>query len=539
MESFVLKIISRYAGVFNTSYDKDNYNTAIFWSLLLIQKHKIIDLWIEKSIPYISKKLKIQFWFLTSLYSLYISKSEFSKEINYIKNGWNINDLDLSFDQKINLINKLFLVFSLNDVIDRFLIVKEWYINELEKFFKKKIWTKQERELRKEKIEIFDSSYHLNVLENNKFIFYALVYLKSLFSLDKFNKLKIKEKEFLENFYKVSLDKFKISDLEVDDYLLSLSKKSSIADVLSKKIDIKKASLWFKEFIDILWLDIDVLTSPDYANFSANFEYIKVPTWESFSTFSLYDFVNLCVHEIETHNYCFKNTLRVSWAKFSMPDNSLRDEWLAKYNEKLLFWTSKDTILPWHNILRLFAWEEFSGFSYFKFLELVQELDWNAPWTRLRFLRYKKFYSFDLPWTLWKDLAYDIGLDWVRWYFDSIKSEKSIIAYLSLWFLRVSPDYIDLSKAYLEALLEKNWVNKNSNIEILDFFKKSKLYYRWFYVDYILYMLENEEYNEIDFRKKLKKSFDFLPDDAFDFFIKDIPRKRLDKLVWFLLENVK
>lgn len=546
MKKIISNIISKYDQLTNTYYDEDNYNISVFWVLLKLEKEKLQNMWISESIKVVGKRLSILMWYINFLRDRYIERLSFTDAtINSLKKyarKWDKKYLRLEYlsqEERQKAVEAVFTIWPLTEIIDQIMMIKYGYINELEKLFKEKIWDKKERMIRQEQIQKFDVNYHFwYILDKKTFSYRSLLYFYSCLKKENFNYLQDEEKDFLKKLFRKILKKHGIEKNKIKkDY--EKIEKISHNKVLDKKLDIKDAIELFKEFISISGLEIEVSDSPDYSNFAANFSQLKVPTWNSFSHISIYEFLILCAHEIETHNYCFHNTLKLTWEKITLPFNNIRDEWLAKANELLLFKRFKSKIEPNHNLLRLFIWKEIRWKNYLYFLKVLEKIDLNAKWLNKRFLRYKKFYSFDLQWTFSKDICYDTWTNWAKKYLDKLKKERSIIPYLSLELLRVWHNSLDLSEIYLTNILEKNNIDTKNNKEVIKFFKKQWYVFRWFYSDYILYNLVNKKYVEEEFLKTMKKDYYFLPSDCIKYFSDFIDKEKLNKIIKMIKEKSK
>jgi len=544
MNKIISSILGKYSQLINTYYDEDNFNIPVFSVLLKLEKEQIKEMWIGKSIKVINKRLSILMGYVTFLQNRYIEKLPFSKEVisnlkKYARK-WGKKHLTfskLNLDEKEKAIEALFTIWPLIEVIDQIMMIKYGFINELEKFFNEKINDKNERMIRQEQICKFDSSYHFSYfLDNNIFRYRAMLYFYYCMKRDDFCNLEESEQYYFKKIFRIISKKYDISkdDIKKD---FSEIEHISYSKALNRSLSIDDVIVWFEKFTSAVWLNTTVSSSKNYTNFAVNFNQIKIPTWDAFSKITLYEFLKLCIHEVETHWYCFHNTLLSTWQKITLPQNNIRDEWLAKINELLLLKSFKKKIKPNHNMLRIFIWKELSWKQYLYFLKILEKIDHKAKWLNKRFLRYKKFYASDLPWSFSKDVCYDVWTYWARKHLDKLKDEKSIIPYISLQFLRVWHRNLSFSEAYLRNILKKNSINENSNKDVINFLIKEWYMLKWFNTDYILHNLLNKKYIEVDFHKKMKKNYYFIPSDAIKYLIENIPRKKLDEIVTFLKEK--
>jgi hypothetical protein len=348
--------------------------------------------------------------------------------------------------------------------------------------------------------------------------FYISNYLYRLDSIDQ---------KIIIIFYKNTCDKYKININILEKKANSFEEINLWNDNLSKKVSINQLSKNFEDFINYLWVEFKILENPDFINFSVTWTSVNIPTWKKFSELKIWiDMLRLMKHEIWTHVFTRNNTVKMIWEYLTMPYQNEREEWLATYNESLLFWINDKYSIPSYNLIRILMWEELYWKEFLKMLGIIEKLDKKTKWAKKRFYRYKRFFPRDLPWVLSRDISYNIWRIKIWRYLNKHRNTKSIIPFLSLYILRVSMDDLWLSSMYLKSYLQKNKIGLNKNKDILRFLKNKWFLFESFYVDALLYITKNNLVNlswyQDKFISHLKDKYYFLPDDFFKF---DIPLK--------------
>lgn len=79
MKKVISCILKKYSQLINTYYDEDDFNIPIFTNLLKLEKGKIKNLWIQKSIKEINKRLNILIGYVSFLQKKYMEKLPYSK----------------------------------------------------------------------------------------------------------------------------------------------------------------------------------------------------------------------------------------------------------------------------------------------------------------------------------------------------------------------------------------------------------------------------------------------------------------------------
>ena len=505
----------------------ESYNFVLFTDLLKFTPTIFQDAGFEKSQEMISNRLKVvegEFEVIQEAYMNYINslniESNFKIKLNELSlSEEDISDffLKLSPSLTIDILNLVLELKTLEDILRKIQMLKEAFIFELEYFF----WEIADDEVREsalEEVKDFDEEINFGeITDNDTFLEDSLNYLW-YFLLNFWYKIPDEDLKLLKTFYKDTFKKYNLdfSDISLIDEIEDIRS----CETLSQNVPIKKVVSEFKDYIEKLWLDYRINQSENYWNFSVTWSHVNIPKWSKFKQIEeWYWMLRLMKHEIWTHAFTRNNTYNLTWKYLSLPWQIVREEWLAIFNESILFWELDIKQLPSSNYIRILFWQELEWDDFYTHLHALEKLDWATNQIDKRFERYKRYFPKDLDWVMSRDLSYNVWFDFVTEYINKLTSENSMIQYLSLYFIRVSPEDMWISTKYLESYLQVNWIELADNDEILDFLSEKWFLFESFYVDYNLYCIDNKETNEEirikNFIKHIKETYHFLPPEFF------------------------
>lgn len=270
--------------------------------------------------------------------------------------------------------------------------------------------------------------------------------------------------------------------------------KNILEKLKSEKIEASDYLVWFNSFIKSYEvMDFEVKLNPSLKSISDWPKWFEIPDNEDFREIDIARFLNLNIHENDTHNVTEHNWRLLLWS-IRWAWSTEKDEWLAILMENMLkFWNQifKTDPKTWLSIIDEEMVQFNNNFIYIAFseilddnelmdfLEIMDKCEKDIISPKNRFLRLKRM---NKSWWQKKDCSY------TRWLFKAIKLINQNI--LSRWKSGVSFDDMFLAKVWFDEIRMIKEIKEKNNIETIS---------PMFWSDMLIYNLFTRKNKDEDF----------------------------------------
>lgn len=503
------------------------------FSTIVSEANKNIFSWdLEKIIEMTYTYEKINNWFLfnITLFESFLNyknkknidflflKKEFdiksNQKLEYIKNILS----DLKFVTKISnadKVKKTILIWSLNYVSDILNLCRNWFVFELEKAWFIHHFSNEKINNLVTKNELIEKRIFWDFVSDvNHEFSYWYNFIKKHHE-KKSNLLVLEDKEKMDIYLnKLCLFK-KWRILESKTY----HKKFLKWDFMKKKIHRKDYSEIFDMICD--FYELPQRTKFTKAGSIYDWEtFLEIPLDEKHEYLPVSRVLKLISHEIESHYINSYNSKTLLW-NFRWAKNLAKEEWLAKFMEKIFIWYDLENIGDLsESFFVLLAWEILSWNEFKDFLKIIsKEYKLKTSYIKI-FIRAKRNYSINVKWVQHKDTTY------FRWLECTIKYLLDWGDFRKLFLWKVS--FGDLDKLF------GLYINWNKKIILPVFFS-----------DIIYYNLSSKSKDEHfkfevnNFYLYLKKKYWFLDLDCFEIKKHIISKeKKIKKIISYFEDKI-
>lgn len=361
---------------------------------------------------FINKTIFVDFawWKITdNPYSLYeLAKTKLQEKLNETNHY-------ILLLESVNNPSQLILVNSLKYLQNILEITLLGLPFELEKMKAKSKQSMQQANLNIDKIQKLEQGlYGWNVLDKQTEISMSYNYLSWLF-INSHSLLTDQQQKLFLDWLQLIKSKIYFTNWK-NNHILNY--RNELDEKWQKYIGIEQAKEVFQLIINIYGLDKKVFID-DTGNFRVSDKWIHIP--QSLDKIQLIALLRLIVHEIETHMICNYNNNITVWT-FKGANHTSKEESLAVISEEVLIGTDLSILKYSGMIPVILMWELLQGEEFWQFMNIYTTLR-REKLNPLSFVRFKRNYSFSLPWVQHKDTSY---FRWITEIFEYLKSWESV-----------------------------------------------------------------------------------------------------------------
>lgn len=345
---------------------------------------------------------------------------------------------ELKKQKNINFQNKILnnTLKYISNIIDKVIL---WLPFEIEKLWHKIKLSEDEINNRLQKINRIEQRVFWKYIYQKKKEVKKCIYLLEN-KLAQNNEILNSDETIL---FKKYIDKI-ISKTKVQNIIKNIKSNNKInnkKDYLNKKISRDQYISIFEKVFNIYNISKTIKVDTVWSISDSN-KCLYIPENEDYKYLSLERILRLIKHEIESHNLVEKNNKKILW-NFKSAKYLFKEEWLAMFNEHILFDQKYDNIDIYENMILILVGELFPWKELLSFLKIYYKLTQKNINPYTRFLRMKRNYWINNTWVQHKDLSY------YRWTTKTINYIKNNWNYYDLYLWKIWFDEINETKEYI------------------------------------------------------------------------------------------